>query len=85
MYNSNNRDNHNHKPLSRPPPIKTYYEMTAMSKGSLVSESVTMIQISVQHIGEEPDNMLYAWPMGLTYDSHLRSPYEVKIGHLLSG
>jgi hypothetical protein len=34
---------------------KTYYEMTAMSKRSLISESITMIQIDIHSVGEEPD------------------------------
>jgi hypothetical protein len=34
---------------------KTYYEMTAIDKRTLISESVTMIWIGVHPVGEEPD------------------------------
>jgi hypothetical protein len=34
---------------------KTYYGMTSTSKRSLISESIVAIQISVHHVGEEPD------------------------------
>jgi hypothetical protein len=34
---------------------KTYYEMTAMSKWSLISESVVGIQTGVHPAGEEPN------------------------------
>jgi hypothetical protein len=49
---------------SSKPTIKTYYEMTTTSKWPLISESVTVIQINIHPIGEEPDNTLYMWPLG---------------------
>jgi hypothetical protein len=66
MYNSNN---HSH-PLNKPSTTNAYYEMAAMSKRLLISDSVTMIQIIIHPIGEEPDNMSYVWPLG----SHIRQP-----------
>jgi hypothetical protein len=61
---------YNHNPLNQPSAIKTYYEMTVMSKRSLISESVMTIQISVHVTGEEPNNTSYAWSLR----SHVRQP-----------
>jgi hypothetical protein len=45
--------------------------MTATNKQSLISKSVAVIRIGIHPIGvEEPDNMLYAWPLG----SHIQQP-----------
>jgi hypothetical protein len=44
--------------------------MTAMSKRSLIFESVAMIQIDIHPAAEEPNNMSYVWPLG----SHVRQP-----------
>jgi hypothetical protein len=50
---------------------KTYYGMTATSKRSLISESIVAIQISVHHVGEEPNQHVVC----MAHMSHVRQPF----------
>jgi hypothetical protein len=51
---------------------KTYYEMTATGKRSLISESVTVIRIGVHPAGKEPDQHVVRVTLGVSRTTTIR-------------
>jgi hypothetical protein len=60
---------------------KTYYEMTVIDKQSLISESVTVMQVDIHPVGDEPDQHVIHVTPGVSHTTTVcEVPTKLKSG-----